>query len=144
MLQDIQRLKSLGGNFIRGAHYQQCERFLDLCDENGVLVWEESLGWGNGQNYVDDAMKTCALELSLFGKGVVGRHLGIFAGAMLLSGNVAIDGLTAETFAKEVIAFASLANDLSSCLCSVEEDEANALGHKGQMSDDVFDMHLQV
>lgn len=48
MLQDIQRLKALGGNFIRGAHYQQCERFLDLCDENGVLVWEESLGWGNG------------------------------------------------------------------------------------------------
>ena len=54
MLQDIQRLKSLGGNFIRGAHYQQCERFLDLCDENGVLVWEESLGWGNGQNYVNN------------------------------------------------------------------------------------------
>ncbi len=51
MLQDIQRLKALGGNFIRGAHYQQCERFLDLCDENGVLVWEESLGWGNGQGY---------------------------------------------------------------------------------------------
>ena len=54
MLQDIQRLKSLGGNFIRGAHYQQCERFLDLCDENGVLVWEESLGWGNGQDYVNN------------------------------------------------------------------------------------------
>lgn len=48
MLADIQRLKALGGNFIRGAHYQQCGRFLDLCDENGVLVWEESLGWGNG------------------------------------------------------------------------------------------------
>ena len=53
MLQDIQRLKALGGNFIRGAHYQQCERFLDLCDENGVLVWEESLGWGNGQYYTN-------------------------------------------------------------------------------------------
>ena len=54
MLQDIQRLKALGGNFIRGAHYQQCERFLDLCDENGVLVWEESLGWGNGQDYTNN------------------------------------------------------------------------------------------
>ena len=53
MLQDIQRLKAAGGNFIRGAHYQQCERFLDLCDEMGVLVWEESLGWGNGQDYVN-------------------------------------------------------------------------------------------
>ena len=55
MLHDIQRLKALGGNFIRGAHYQQCERFLDLCDENGVLVWEESLGWGNGQDYVNNS-----------------------------------------------------------------------------------------
>ena len=53
MLQDLQRLKALGGNFIRGAHYQQCERFLDLCDEMGVLVWEESLGWQNGNpNFV--------------------------------------------------------------------------------------------
>ena len=51
MLQDIQRLKALGGNFIRGAHYRQCERFLDLCDEYGVLVWEESIGWGNGNKY---------------------------------------------------------------------------------------------
>lgn len=50
---DIQNLKSLGGNFIRGAHYQQADRFLDLCDEMGVLVWEESLGWGNGQSYTD-------------------------------------------------------------------------------------------
>ena len=53
MLQDIQRLKALGGNFIRGAHYQQSERFLDLCDRMGVLVWEESLGWGNGQGYTN-------------------------------------------------------------------------------------------
>ena len=51
MLRDIQLLKSIGGNFVRGAHYQQAQRFLDLCDEAGVLVWEESLGWGNGQPY---------------------------------------------------------------------------------------------
>ena len=55
MLADIQRLKALGGNFLRGAHYPQSQRFLDLCDENGVLVWEESLGWGNGQGYTDKA-----------------------------------------------------------------------------------------
>ena len=51
MLRDLQLVKSIGGNFIRGAHYQQAQRFLDLCDEMGVLVWEESLGWGNGQMY---------------------------------------------------------------------------------------------
>ena len=62
MLQDIQRLKALGGNFIRGAHYQQCERFLDLCDENGVLVWEESLGWGNGQDYVNNSVPPSELN----------------------------------------------------------------------------------
>ena len=47
MMADIQNLKALGGNYFRGAHYQQVRRFLDLCDENGILVWEESLGWGN-------------------------------------------------------------------------------------------------
>ncbi len=51
MLADIQNLKAMGGNFFRGAHYPQSQRFLDLCDEHGILVWEESLGWGNGKNY---------------------------------------------------------------------------------------------
>ena len=51
MLADIQNLKAMGGNFFRGAHYPQSQRFLDLCDEYGVMVWEESLGWGNGQGY---------------------------------------------------------------------------------------------
>ena len=50
MALDLQNLKALGGNFVRGCHYQQSQRFLDLCDEMGVLVWEESLGWGNGRN----------------------------------------------------------------------------------------------
>lgn len=47
MMLDIHNLKSIGANFIRGCHYPQSQRFLDLCDETGVLVWEESLGWGN-------------------------------------------------------------------------------------------------
>ena len=51
MALDLQNLKSLGANFVRGCHYQQAQKFLDLCDETGVLVWEESLGWGNGQDY---------------------------------------------------------------------------------------------
>ena len=50
MVRDIQNLKAMNGNFFRGCHYQQAQRFLDLCDENGVLVWEESLGWGNGSH----------------------------------------------------------------------------------------------
>ena len=53
-LRDLKLLKKLGANFIRGAHYQQDPKFLDLCDEMGFLVWEESLGWGNGQDYTKE------------------------------------------------------------------------------------------
>ena len=54
MLLDLQNLKSLGANFVRGCHYQQAQKFLDLCDELGVLVWEESLGWGNDRAELGD------------------------------------------------------------------------------------------
>ena len=54
MVHDLELVKSLGGNFIRGAHYQQSQRFLDYCDEMGVLVWEESLGWGNTVEHLRD------------------------------------------------------------------------------------------
>jgi beta-glucuronidase len=46
MAADLQLLRDLGCNFIRGSHYPQDARFLDLCDELGFLVWEENLGWG--------------------------------------------------------------------------------------------------
>lgn len=46
MVADLQLLKDMGCNFIRGSHYPQDQRFLDLCDEFGFLVWEENLGWG--------------------------------------------------------------------------------------------------
>ena len=45
MLHDIALMKQAGANFVRGSHYPQDERFLDLCDRTGMLVWEESLGW---------------------------------------------------------------------------------------------------
>lgn len=47
MVQDLQMLRDMGCNFIRGSHYPQDQRFLDACDEMGFLVWEEALGWGH-------------------------------------------------------------------------------------------------
>ena len=45
LIQDIELMKAAGANFVRGSHYPQDDRFLDLCDEMGMLVWEESIGW---------------------------------------------------------------------------------------------------
>ena len=54
MLTDLQHLKSLHANFIRGCHYPQSQEFLSLCDRMGFLVWEESLGWGNTEEQMKD------------------------------------------------------------------------------------------
>ena len=42
---DVQQLLDLGCNFVRGSHYPQDERFLELCDEAGICVWSEVMGW---------------------------------------------------------------------------------------------------
>ncbi len=42
MEQDLMILKDLGANSVRTTHYPNDERFLDLCDEQGILVWEEN------------------------------------------------------------------------------------------------------
>jgi beta-glucuronidase len=42
MANDLHRIRDLGGNFIRTSHYPNDMRFLDLCDEMGFCVWEES------------------------------------------------------------------------------------------------------
>ncbi len=53
LVQDVQLLKDLGCNFVRGSHYPQDQRFLDLCDLSGILVFEESLGWGNSARHFE-------------------------------------------------------------------------------------------
>ncbi|MFD0672445.1 glycoside hydrolase family 2 protein [Cohnella sp. GCM10027633] len=42
MAQDIDWLERLGCNCVRTSHYPNDERFLDMCDERGLYVWEES------------------------------------------------------------------------------------------------------
>ncbi len=54
VIEDLQLLRKTGCNFVRGSHYPQDQRFLDLCDENGILVWEETIGWGDRENHLGD------------------------------------------------------------------------------------------
>jgi beta-glucuronidase len=68
LLEDLHQLKDLGCNFIRGSHYPQDQRFLDLCDELGFLVWEEATGWGNKTEHFQDeyfcaAQERCVTEM---------------------------------------------------------------------------------
>lgn len=39
---DLETAKHLGANSMRTSHYPNDEIFLDLCDEQGILVWEEN------------------------------------------------------------------------------------------------------
>lgn len=42
MVQDMDMMQEAGANAVRTCHYPNDERFLDLCDERGILVWEEN------------------------------------------------------------------------------------------------------
>ena len=42
MMQDIHLMRDIGANCVRTCHYPNDPLFLDLCDETGLLVWEES------------------------------------------------------------------------------------------------------
>lgn len=57
---EFQMIKEMGTNFIRLAHYQQSRLVLDLCDELGLLVWEE-LPWCRG-GIGDDAWQQMAKD----------------------------------------------------------------------------------
>lgn len=47
MVREMKMMKEMGVNFIRLGHYQQSEIILNLCDELGILVWEE-IPWCRG------------------------------------------------------------------------------------------------
>jgi beta-glucuronidase len=53
-LSDLHWLKRMGVNFVRGSHYPQDTAFLDLCDELGICVWNESIGWQHGKEQLND------------------------------------------------------------------------------------------
>ena len=46
-LADLSIIQKSNANMIRGCHYPQDQRWLDLLDVSGVLFWEEVTSWGN-------------------------------------------------------------------------------------------------
>jgi len=60
MRQEMQLIKDMGANFIRLGHHQQSRVILDLCDELGLLVWEEipwCRGGLGGERYQEQARR---------------------------------------------------------------------------------------
>lgn len=55
LVSDVQQIRDLGCNFVRGSHYPQDPLFLDLCDEAGICVWSESIGWQYPAELLTDA-----------------------------------------------------------------------------------------
>jgi len=54
LVADVQQLRDMGCNFVRGSHYPQDPRFLDLCDEAGICVWNEAIGWQHTLEHLTD------------------------------------------------------------------------------------------
>lgn len=60
MRTEMQMMKDMGINFIRLGHYQQSDIILRLCDELGILVWEEEpwcRGGLGGETYKEQARR---------------------------------------------------------------------------------------
>ena len=56
--QTLQHIKDMGANFVRLGHYQQAPLVLELCDELGLLVWEE-IPWCRGGLGGDSYKQQC-------------------------------------------------------------------------------------
>ncbi len=60
MRKEMRMIKDLGANFIRLGHFQQSRTILKLCDELGLLVWEEipwCRGGLGGERYKEQARR---------------------------------------------------------------------------------------
>lgn len=65
---DIAMFKDLGANALRTSHYPNDERLLDLCDEQGLMVWEENHARGLGLESMrhpkfDEQCRACIEEM---------------------------------------------------------------------------------
>ena len=62
MMRDLGLIREAGANCIRTSHYPNDELFLDLCDEMGILVWEEGHARGLSEKQMSNP---CFISQSL-------------------------------------------------------------------------------
>ena len=93
----------------------------DETGEREVLVFA-SVATAPAGGFPAETLRT-ALEMDLFGRDVAGHHLGLFAGSLLLSATLPLEGLSAEGLAERILALSRLAGELSGRLASAEPAE---------------------
>ena len=110
----------------------------DETGEREVLVFTTVATAPEGGSF-SAATLSAALEMDLFGRDVAGHHLGLFAGSLLLSASLPLEGLDAETLAERILAVSRLARELSGRLAADE-----AVGAPGGVSAGSADGFLAV
>ena len=91
----------------------------DETGEREALVFSIVATAPEGGSFSAATLST-ALEMDLFGRDVAGHHLGLFAGSLLLSASLPLEGLDAETLAERILAVSRLARELSGRLTAAE------------------------
>ncbi len=65
LMRDVSLIRQTGANFVRGSHYPQCQRFLELCDETGLCVWNEGVAWQQDDTQLTDEKYIAAQKAHL-------------------------------------------------------------------------------
>ena len=67
---DIDIIKDLNCNAVRGAHYPHSKKTIDYCDSQGLLFWEEIPLWGNLTDWNESLKEESFIEriLCMFGE----------------------------------------------------------------------------
>ena len=102
---------------IRGTPGSKFKHVCDLCKSYFGVVSEPEDDQPRG-------VLVKALELNLFGSETLGMHLGLFGNALVLSGTLPMEGLTAEDFAERLLFLSRHIGKLAEKL-EIESDSGN-------------------
>ena len=83
----------------------------DETGENELLAFT-TIATAPEEGFSADTLKR-ALKANLFGREVIGHHLGIFADSLILSATIPLADLTSETLAERLLLLARVAGQLA-------------------------------